>query len=52
MAGIRNALIHEYFGFNKNKVWRTIKEDIPDLKIKISKMLNEIYKEEKNKKLL
>ena len=48
MAGMRNKLIHEYFGANTEVVWKTIKKDIPDLKEKISKIL----KESKKHKLL
>ena len=47
-ADMRNKLIHEYFGVNLKVVWKTIKEDIPDLKEKISKIL----KESKKHKLL
>lgn len=32
MAGMRDKLIHEYFGVDLKKVWITIKEDIPKLK--------------------
>jgi uncharacterized protein with HEPN domain len=42
MAGMRDKLIHEYFGVNIKVVWRTIKEDIPELKPKIEKLLSEI----------
>lgn len=48
MASMRNVLIHEYFGVDKNKLWKTIKEDIPGLKEKIDGML----KEYKNQRLL
>lgn len=37
MAGMRNKLIHEYFGVNLKMVWQTIKKDIPSLKKKIEK---------------
>jgi len=29
MAGMRDRLIHFYFGVNHRLVWRTIKEDLP-----------------------
>lgn len=38
MTGIRDKLVHEYFGVNFEVLWKTIKEDLPDLKEKISKI--------------
>ena len=32
MAGMRDKLIHEYFGVNINVVWKTIKQDISAIK--------------------
>ena len=32
MAGMRDKLIHEYFGINLRVVWDTIKKDLPALK--------------------
>jgi uncharacterized protein with HEPN domain len=37
-AGMRDKLIHEYFGVNINVVWKTIIEDIPRLKEEIKKI--------------
>ena len=46
MAGMRDKLIHEYFGISQEIVWETIMEDIPFLKRKIEEILNEIIKKE------
>ena len=32
MAGMRDKLIHEYFGIDLKRVWKTVKKDIPELK--------------------
>ena len=32
MAGMRDKLIHEYFGVDLETVWQTIQEDLPKLK--------------------
>lgn len=32
ISGMRNKVIHEYFGVNLRKVWETVKTDIPSLK--------------------
>ena|SRR3989344_6064993 len=48
MATMRNKLIHEYFSVNIVVVWKTVKEDFPELKAKISEMLEDL----KVKKLL
>lgn len=39
MAGIRDVLIHEYFGVDFDLLWNVVKKDLPDLKQKISKIL-------------
>lgn len=43
-AGLRDVLIHEYFGVSLKRVWRVIKIDLVDLKSKISR----IWEETKN----
>lgn len=32
MTGIRNMLIHEYFGVDIKIIWSTVKKDLPSLK--------------------
>ncbi|MBU4298867.1 DUF86 domain-containing protein [Patescibacteria group bacterium] len=42
MAGMRNKVIHEYFGVNLKIVWKTIKERLPELKTKIEEIFKNI----------
>ncbi|MBI5078684.1 DUF86 domain-containing protein [Candidatus Saganbacteria bacterium] len=42
MTGMRDKLIHEYFGVRYEVVWDTIKIEIPELKPKFEKMLKEL----------
>src|SRR5437016_3763534 len=39
IAGIRNLLIHEYWGIDFNVLWKVINEDIPVLKEQIESIL-------------
>jgi len=39
MAGMRDKLVHEYFGINNKVVWKTIKYDITPLKPLIQDLL-------------
>lgn len=42
IIGMRNLLVHEYFGIDSNLVWEIVKKDLPELKYKIVSILNEI----------
>ena len=44
MAGMRDRLIHFYFGIKYELVWQTIKDVIPVVKSAIHEMLKEISK--------
>jgi uncharacterized protein with HEPN domain len=39
IGGMRDKLIHAYFGINLPLVWETIKKDLPKLKVQAHKML-------------
>ena len=42
MAGMRDRLIHFYFGIDYNLVWKTIKERLPKLIDEIKKAIKDI----------
>lgn len=42
IAGMRDILTHVYFGVKLERVWIVINEDLPNLKEKIRKILEEI----------
>jgi uncharacterized protein with HEPN domain len=39
MAGMRDRLIHSYFGVDYRLVWRTVGERLPELKSRIQRIL-------------
>lgn len=42
IAGMRDKLIHEYFGVDQKKVWISVKEEIPPLKPLFKNMLEKL----------
>ncbi len=41
MAGMRDKLIHAYFGVDYESVWALVADRIPDIKIPLEKMIKE-----------
>lgn len=41
IVGLRNRVIHEYFGVDLDIVWEIIKHDLPDLKEKLKNVFEE-----------
>ena len=45
MAGMRDKLIHAYFGMDTETIWETVHKNIPTLKHTIQKLLKDQEKE-------
>ncbi len=45
IAGLRDKLIHGYFGVDMNTVWDIIKEDLPILKKKMLRIKEDLENE-------
>ena len=46
LAGMRDKLIHDYVGVSLDVVWRTVKEDIPEVRPALVAMLEKVRAEE------
>ncbi len=42
IIGMRNVFVHEYFGIDAKIVWEIIKKDIPELKVKVQKIIDSL----------
>ncbi len=49
-AGMRDKLIHHYFGVDWDIVWKVVKDELPELDKKIKEILENEKKEQKAKK--
>jgi uncharacterized protein with HEPN domain len=47
VAGMRNKLIHAYFGVKLELVWETVKDRLPELKKQICNILEETNEEKR-----
>jgi uncharacterized protein with HEPN domain len=39
IVGMRNILVHVYFGIDKNAVWAVVEKDLPELKRQVTRIL-------------
>ena len=42
IAGFRDVLIHDYLGVDLDEVWNVVEQNLPELKVKISAILQEL----------
>ena len=46
MVAMRNILVHRYYEVNLEIVWLVLEQDLPDIKVKIEGVLQELGEEE------
>ncbi|HOV83109.1 MAG TPA: DUF86 domain-containing protein [Methanothrix sp.] len=46
IAGMRDKIIHQYFGIDAEVLWATVKDDLPNMRLEVSNMLQEIKRKE------
>jgi len=42
IVGMRNILVHHYFGIDKDAVWSVVEKDLPELKLNIQAILKNL----------
>lgn len=46
IAGMRDKLIHEYFGADHRRIWETVKQDLPGLRNVVSRIIKDLPDED------
>ena len=44
IAGFRNVLVHDYLGVNLDRIWKTVRSGLPNLKQAVAFMVNSLQK--------
>jgi uncharacterized protein with HEPN domain len=44
IIGMRNKVIHDYFGIDLEVIWKTLHEDLPPLQAAVAKILGDLKK--------
>jgi uncharacterized protein with HEPN domain len=45
IAGMRDKLVHEYWGTDVNILWRTAQQRVPELKVQVTRIREELQKD-------
>lgn len=49
ITGMRNIVIHEYFGIDTEVIWKTVREDLPPLRAAVARMMAEVEQKKKDR---